>query len=225
MTEYNLSGTFELDGILDDEQREYILTNVMEALPISKSLVTIEVARQYVDIDELSTEHYGYGIRLFVGAAHEVAGTLQGVYKAPSGGMSLVIDGMAHVVGMYETAELTAPVTVGVKTIDEPEDEEQDDDEDDAEDPYAGLSGRELEHVVLAELAARFEESGNAVRNLVQPVPRSDVEDVTGKMSDDEWNMTLSLVADSVVDMINPVLVSLLQTKLAAVRKAVENDG
>lgn len=225
MTEYILNGTFELDcESIDNAQREYILANVLEVLPLASSAhLTLEVARHYVDIDELSTDHYGYGIRLFVGAAHEVAGTLQGVYKAPSGGMSLVIDGMAHVVSMYETAELTAPVTVGVKTIDEPEDEEQD--EDDAEDPYAGLSGRELEHVVLAELAARFEESGNAVRNLVQPVPRSDVEDVTGKMSDDEWNMTLSLVADSVVDMINPVLVSLLQTKLAAVRKAVENDG
>lgn len=221
MTEYNLNGTFELDGILDDEQREYILTNVMEALPISKSLVTIEVARHYVDIDELTTEHYGYGIRLFVGAAHEVAGTLQGVYKAPSGGMSLVIDGMAYVVNMYETAELTAPVTVGIKTVDEDEDEDLTEDED----PYAGLSGTDLEEVVLAELNARYQESGNAVRNLLQPLTRSAVESVVGEMNNEEWNMTLSLVADTLADMVNPVLVSLVQTKLAAARKAVENDG
>lgn len=222
MTEYNLTGTFELDGILDDEQREYILTNVMEALPISKAFVNIEVARQYVDIDELSTEHYGYGIRLGVGSDHEVAGTLEGVYKATGGGRSLVIDGTAHIVGMYDTAELTAPITVGVKTVDE---EAEDLTESDDEDPYAGLSGRELEHVIMAELFARFEEGGNSVRNLVQPIPRSDVEDVTGKLTDDEWNMTFALVADSVTDMISPVLVSLIQTKLSAVRKAVENDG
>lgn len=221
MTEYNLSGTFELDGILDDEQREYILTNVMEALPISKSLVTIEVARHYVDIDELTTEHYGYGIRLGVGSDNEVAGTLQGVFKARTGGRSLVIDGTAHLVGLYDTAELTAPVTVGIKTVDEDEDEDLTEDED----PYAGLSGTDLEEVVLAELNARYQESGNAVRNLLQPLTRSAVQSVVGEMNDEEWNMTLSLVADTIADMVNPVLVSLVQTKLAAVRKAVENDG
>lgn len=221
MTEYTLNGTFELDcESIDDAQREYILANVLEALPLASSAqLTLEVGRHYVDIDELSTEHYGYGIRLAVGSEHEVAGTLQGVFKARTGGRSLVIDGTAHLVGLYDTAELTAPVTVGVKTIDEEEEPEEE------EDPYAGLTGPDLESVVIAELSARFEENGNAIRNLLEPLPRSAVESVTGELSDDEWNMTLSLVADTVADMVNPVLVSLVQSKLTAVRKALASDG
>lgn len=209
---YTVEGSFELADPLSNDDREYILKNLLEVLPVvAHGEMRISAEHDHIDIDKLSSDDVGSGVRLYTGTDHEVAGTLQGVFKSAGGGFSVIVNGQAHIVPAFEVVEILPPTTEGQKTLDEPEEEDFD--------PYAGLSGSDLEDAVTAELKARLAEADGDVSLLTGLLYKSQVESlVGGEVTEDEFNILSRVLYQMASDSLGVWIQSAVSSKLADVR-------
>lgn len=210
---YTVEGSFELADPLSNDDREYILENLLEVLPVvAHGEMRISAEHDHIDIDKLSSDDVGSGVRLYTGTDHEVAGTLQGVFKSAGGGFSVIVNGQAHIVPAFEVVEILPPTTEGQKTLDEPEEEAD-------FDPYAGLSGSDLEEAVTAELRARLAEADGDVSLLTGLLYKSQVESlVGGEVTADEFNILSRALYQMASDSLGVWIQSAVSSKLADVR-------
>lgn len=210
---YTVEGSFELADPLSNDDREYILENLLEVLPVvAHGEMRISAEHDHIDIDKLSSDDVGSGVRLYTGTDHEVAGTLQGVFKSAGGGFSVIVNGQAHIVPAFEVVEILPPTTEGEKTLDEPEEEAD-------FDPYAGLSGSDLEDAVTAELKARLAEAEGDVSLLTGLLYKSQVESlVGGEVTDDEFAILSRVLYQMASDSLGVWIQSAVSSKLADVR-------
>lgn len=210
---YTVEGSFELADPMSNDDREYILENLLEVLPVvAHGEMRISAEHDHIDIDKLSSDDVGSGVRLYTGTDHEVAGTLQGVFKSAGGGFSVIVNGQAHIVPAFEVVEILPPTTEGQKTLDEPEEEAD-------FDPYAGLSGSDLEDAVTAELKARLAEADGDVSLLTGLLYKSQVESlVGGEVTEDEFNILSRVLYQMASDSLGVWIQSAVSSKLADVR-------
>lgn len=210
---YTVEGSFELADPLSNDDREYILENLLEVLPVvAHGEMRISAEHDHIDIDKLSSDDVGSGVRLYTGTDHEVAGTLQGVFKSAGGGFSVIVNGQAHIVPAFEVVEILPPTTEGQKTLDEPEEEAD-------FDPYAGLLGSDLEEAVTAELKARLAEADGDVSLLTGLLYKSQVESlVGGEVTADEFNILSRVLYQMASDSLGVWIQSAVSSKLADVR-------
>lgn len=210
---YTVEGSFELADPLSNDDREYILENLLEVIPVvAHGEMRISAEHDHIDIDKLSSDDVGSGVRLYTGTDHEVAGTLQGVFKSAGGGFSVIVNGQAHIVPAFEVVEILPPTTKGQKTLDEPEEEAD-------FDPYAGLSGGDLEDAVTAELKARLAEAEGDVSLLTGLLYKSQVESlVGGEVTDDEFAILSRVLYQMASDSLGVWIQSAVSSKLADVR-------
>lgn len=213
MTKYDVTGSFEMPEMLSNDDREYILTNLMEVLPVTaRGDMKIEVSTEHVDVFDLSSDDIGSRVRLYTGTDHEVAGTLGGVFQAAGSGITLIVDGRSYAVGAYEVAELVPSVTVGEKTPDEPEE-----DLEESEELYPGMSGIEIQEAIATEIRSRLEEAPGEVATGAGILFRSQVESFAGReLSPEEFQLVAAVTAQDMNAVLAPVIGAIIRDNVAA---------
>ena len=214
---YTVEGSFELPEPLSNDDREYTLANLLEVLPVTAhGELRISAEHDHIDIDKLSSDDVGSGVRLYTGTDHEVAGTLQGVFKGANGGYSVVVNNQAYIVPAFEVVEILPPTTEGQKDLDEAEEDET------AFDPYADLSGGELEDAATTELVARLTEVDGDVSMIAGLLYKTQVETLTGTdVTHDEFRVLAGIIFEMVTESTSGWLGDAVRAKLPLVQAHV----
>jgi len=217
MSKYIMHAEFEWEALSAKEREEWLAEMLLSFPDVTEA--TLELEAEHIGVSELSSEHVGSGVRLYTGTDHEVAGTLDGVFQADGGGVTLIINGRSYAVGSYELAEIVPPVTVGEKTADEPE-------EEDDVDPYAGLSGKDIQDAIASELEARILENPTEVASGAGLLFRSQVESIAGEeISGEDFRVLAVLLRNDLSAILAPALGPIIRDHLTALRVHQHNQA